>query len=54
MRRAEAGAKAGAGEGGSERQCEGITAAITDIERRCLDFIKKNKTTLKNFYVEAV
>jgi hypothetical protein len=43
---------AGPGEGGSKS--EGVTAAVTNIETRCLDFIKKNKTTLKSFYVAAV
>lgn len=42
----------GLGEGGSKSG--GITGAVTNIETRCLDFIKKNKTALKNFYVAAV
>jgi hypothetical protein len=43
---------AGPGEGGSKN--EGVAGAVTNIETRCLDFIKKNKTALKNFYVAAV
>lgn len=43
---------AGPGEGGSKS--EGVTGAVTNIETRCSDFIKKNKTALKNFYVAAV
>ena len=39
---------------GGQSKSEGITAALTDIETRCMDFIKKNKTTMKTFYVAAV
>jgi hypothetical protein len=44
----------GAGPGERGSKSEGLIGAVTNIETRCLDFIKKNKTALKNFYVAAV
>lgn len=44
----------GEGEGGEGSKSEGVTGAVTNIETRCLDFIKKNKTALKSFYIAAV
>lgn len=44
----------GSGQGEGVSKSGGVTGALTNIETRCLDFVKKNKTAMRNFYVAAV